>query len=59
MSCLALPANKDHFINLPKYLVVIATVAAGNLTDETKIPFLDAAAEKKAFGRPLAPPSPP
>jgi uncharacterized surface protein with fasciclin (FAS1) repeats len=49
MSCLALPANKAHLVNLLKYHVVNATVVAGNLTDGMQILSLDAAADKYAF----------
>jgi len=49
MSCLALPANKGHLVNLLKYHVVGATVVAGGLTDGIQIPSLDAVADKYTF----------
>ena len=49
MSCLALPENKAHLVNLLKYHVVGATVVAGDLTDKMQISSLDTAADKYAF----------
>ena len=49
LTCLALPANKDHLVNLLKYHVVDSTVVVGGLTDGVEIMSLDTTSTKYIF----------
>jgi len=49
VTCLSLPANKDHLVSLLKYHVVGSTVVAGGLTDGMEITSLDTNSTKYKF----------
>jgi len=49
LTCLRLPANKVHLVNLLKYHVVGSTVVAGSLTDGEEITSLDTTSDRYRF----------